>query len=88
MALVNLIYRRLRGHDGIGGGDAKLVAVAGAWTGPVGVVAVLLWSTVMALVAAAGAALMGWRPSRNTRLPFGPFLGIAIWITWLFGPLQ
>ena len=26
-------YRRLRGWDGLGGGDAKLVAAAGAWCG-------------------------------------------------------
>jgi prepilin signal peptidase PulO-like enzyme (type II secretory pathway) len=24
----------------------------------------------------------------NTRIAFGPYLAVAIWITWIYGPLQ
>ncbi len=88
LAAANFIYRAIRGHDGIGGGDAKLLAAAGAWTGPEGALAVLLVSTLLALAAFAASALFGHMPERQTRLPFGPFLGLAFWVTWLFGPLQ
>ncbi len=88
LAGANFIYRAIRGHDGIGGGDAKLLAAAGAWTGPEGALAVLLLSTLFALAAFATSALLGRMPKPQTRLPFGPFLGLAFWITWLFGPLQ
>lgn len=87
IAISNALYHSLRGKDGIGGGDAKLLMAAGAWTGPAGVVGVLLVSTLMALAAFAAAALLGWRIDRETRLPFGPFLCFALWMTWLFGPV-
>lgn len=84
----NFLYLTLRGQDGIGGGDAKLLAAAGAWTGPEGALSILLMATLLALAAVAASAVLGQRPDRQTRLPFGPFLGLALWITWLFGPLQ
>lgn len=87
IALTNALYHRVRGKDGIGGGDAKLLMAAGAWTGPAGVVAVLLVSALTALTVFATIALLGWRINADTRLPFGPFLCFALWITWLFGPL-
>ncbi len=87
IALTNAIYHSFRGIDGIGGGDAKLLMAAGAWTGPSGVVTVLFGSTLAALAVSAAAALLGWRINRETRLPFGPFLCFALWMTWLFGPV-
>jgi prepilin signal peptidase PulO-like enzyme (type II secretory pathway) len=32
-------------------------------------------------------ALMGHRLRRDSALPFGPFLALAAWLVWLFGPL-
>ncbi len=87
IALANALYHRVRGMDGIGGGDAKLLMAAGAWTGPAGVAAVLFISTLTALAVFAAAAALGWRIGRETRLPFGPFLCFALWMTWLFGPV-
>ncbi len=37
------IYRRVRGRDGLGGGDPFLFAGAGAWVGWMGLPSVLLW---------------------------------------------
>ena len=85
--LANALYNSIRGMDGIGGGDAKLLMAAGAWTGPAGVVGVVFVSTLTALAVFAGAALLGWQIGRETRLPFGPFLCFALWVTWLFGSL-
>lgn len=88
LAATNALYRLARGRDGIGGGDAKLLAAAGAWTGIAGVVATLLWATLIALLMFVGLAIMGRRIGLQSALPFGPFLALALWITWLFGPLQ
>lgn len=79
-------YRYVRGRAGLGLGDAKLLAASGAWLGAEALPTVLLWSTGSALVcvlfATRDATLSG-----TSRLPFGPFLGFATWLVWLYGPL-
>ncbi len=77
-------YRYFRGRDGLGLGDVKLAAVAGAW---------LEWTTIFvmielaALVALGAYVLNGIIRKRRLRgtafLPFGLFLAPAIWIGWL-----
>lgn len=79
-------YRRLRGREGLGQGDAKLFAVAGAWLGLTALPQVILLAAATALLAVAVLGLSGTRLRAHTALPFGPFLGLAIWLIWLFGP--
>ena len=77
-------YRAWRGLDGLGLGDVKLAAVAGA---------LLDWTTLPIVVEIAALSALGvvavmhvWlkRPlRRTTRLPFGLFLAPAIWVGWL-----
>jgi leader peptidase (prepilin peptidase)/N-methyltransferase len=80
-------YQRYRGREGLGQGDAKLFAAAGAWLGLAALPQVILLAAVAALVTAAALGLAGTRLRARTALPFGPFLGLATWLTWLFGPL-
>ncbi len=81
------VYRRWRGHDGLGLGDAKLMAAAGAWTGLEALPSVVLWACGLALGALLVARLRGLDLTRRTAIPFGPFLALGIWIVWLMGPL-
>ena len=77
-------YFRIRERHGLGLGDVKLAAVAGAW---------LDWMMIpIALELAVLAALTGYvvrqfvlgrSISLKSRLPFGVFLAPAIWICWL-----
>jgi leader peptidase (prepilin peptidase)/N-methyltransferase len=71
-------YRTARGEDGLGGGDVKLLAAAGAWVGIDQVFVVLLLSSVSALLF----ALATGRVSKNAALPFGPFIAAATWSIW------
>jgi leader peptidase (prepilin peptidase) / N-methyltransferase len=87
LAGVGWAYRRWRGREGLGQGDAKLFAATGAWVGISGLPSVLLVAAGSALLAAAGLNLAGWRLGRHSALPFGPFLAVAAWAIWLFGPL-
>jgi leader peptidase (prepilin peptidase) / N-methyltransferase len=87
LRLVGSVYLRLRGREGLGQGDAKLFAAAGAWLGALALPQVILVAAVVALAAAAGLRLVGARIGAQTALPFGPFLALAIWALWLFGPL-
>lgn len=77
-------YARLRGREGIGLGDVKLAAVAGAWLDWL----VMPLAIEIAAVSALGAYLvlhvLRRRAMRATaRLPFGLFFAPAIWIGWL-----
>lgn len=80
------IYERTRGQAGLGLGDAKLFAAAGAWTGFEGLASVLLLASLTALVWAGFCAVRGQAVSRRTRVPFGPFLAFGLWWVWLYGP--
>lgn len=81
---LQILYRRIRGREGIGLGDVKLAGVAGVWLDwwmiPVAV-------EIAALAALAAYALRRLSKSRHvrstTRLPFGLFFAPAIWLGWL-----
>lgn len=85
--LVAYVYRKVRGRDGLGAGDAKLLAAAGAWVGASGLPQVILFAAVAGLVAAACLRLAGVRLGAASALPFGPFLALATWLVWLLPAL-
>jgi leader peptidase (prepilin peptidase)/N-methyltransferase len=85
--LLARVYRRLRGREGLGGGDPFLLAAGGAWIGWIGLPSVLLWAALSGLSVTAARFLTGRAVSGADRLPFGVFLAVGIWLTWLLGPL-
>lgn len=82
-AAIIVAYRAWRGRDGMGWGDATLLAVGGAWTGWAGLPGTVL---VAGLAGLAGALAAGIRRP-DAAVPFGPALAFGIWVTWLHGPL-
>jgi leader peptidase (prepilin peptidase)/N-methyltransferase len=81
-AAIASAYRRLRGREGLGGGDSKLFAAAGAWVGWAALPLVLLVAAAGGLVAAL--LLHSRKPDMLVqRLPFGVFLAPAIWTVYL-----
>ena len=83
-----IFYRRWRGRDGLGLGDIKLAAVAGAWLGWVTIFAAIELATLSALGAYFINARFRKRPLKATDfLPFGLFLAPAIWVGWLIDAL-
>lgn len=81
------IYRRLRGRDGLGGGDPRLFAAIGAWVGWMGLPTVLLWACGLGLSLVAARLALRKPVAGRDQLPFGVFLAIGVWLTWLYGPL-
>jgi leader peptidase (prepilin peptidase) / N-methyltransferase len=76
-------YFYWRDREGLGLGDVKLGAVAGAWTGFQGMTNVLLLGCILAITYIV--AMMLWQRrvlSGATAMPFGVFLAPAIWIVW------
>jgi leader peptidase (prepilin peptidase)/N-methyltransferase len=81
---VNLLYKAVRGIDGMGMGDAKMLAMVGAAMGWKAVLPVLFLASMVG--ALFGVTMMirssdGWQ----TQLPFGVFLGLAIVALLFFG---
>jgi leader peptidase (prepilin peptidase)/N-methyltransferase len=87
LAGIGWAYLYVRGRPGLGLGDAKLLAAAGAWLGAATLPTVLLWATGSALACILLAGARGSPLSGATRLPFGPFLAFGFWLVWLYGPL-
>ena len=81
---VALAYRALRGRDGLGEGDAKLLAALGAWTGLAGLAPTILGAALAGLAAALLLRLRGQAVSAATAIPFGPCLALAGWIVRLY----
>lgn len=75
---VTICYRWLRGRDGLGLGDAKLLGAIGAWLGWQALPLVLLVASVAGLLWALLLHLRGKAIDGATRLPFGTFLCLAV----------
>lgn len=84
---LNLAWRALRGQDGLGWGDAKLLAAGGAWAGWAGLGGILFIAAVAALAFVLILRLRGRTVTADMALPFGPALALGIWLTLLHGPL-
>ena len=84
--LLAFAYRRVRGRDGLGGGDPFLLAAGGAWVGWMGLPSVLLWAVAAGLCLVLTRAAMRKPVTAPDRLAFGVCLAIGIWMTWILGP--
>ncbi len=78
------LYFRLRGVEGMGMGDVKMLAMIGAFLGWRQVIVVLFLSSFAgAVIGLALIALAG--RSKQTKLPFGTFLALAAFAASLVG---
>jgi leader peptidase (prepilin peptidase)/N-methyltransferase len=81
--LVGRTYRRLRGREGLGGGDPKLFGAIGLWLGWRLLPAVLLLASLVGL-GAVGWRLATRRPVTGAdAMPLGTLLGLAAYPAWL-----
>jgi leader peptidase (prepilin peptidase)/N-methyltransferase len=86
-AAIRWLYRRLRGREGLGLGDAKLLAAAGAWVTWNGLPSIVLFGAAAGLVLALIMSRRGERLALDLQLPFGPVLCLGTWLVWLYGPI-
>jgi leader peptidase (prepilin peptidase) / N-methyltransferase len=81
---LRVLYRRIRGREGIGLGDVKLAGVAGVWLDWWMVAVAIEVAALAALAIYAMRLLYGGGSIRSmTKLPFGLFFAPAIWLGWL-----
>jgi len=77
------VFKRVTGKEGMGYGDFKLFAVAGAWLGWLALPVVILVASFSGAVV--GLSLIALkRHDQQTPIPFGPFLcaGILVALLW------
>lgn len=75
--LIGWAYRRLRGHEGLGGGDAKLLGAIGLCVGWKPLPFIVLGAAILGLIAAIILKLTGRSVDRHTRLPLGSLLVLS-----------
>jgi leader peptidase (prepilin peptidase)/N-methyltransferase len=76
--LLRRLYFAFRNFQGVGLGDVKLLAAAGTWVGIAGLPLLLLVAASTALASAGIMQLSGSKLTRQSSLPFGPFLAIGL----------
>lgn len=74
-------WRAARGQEGLGLGDAKLLAAAGAWVGPTGLPLVLMLGAASGLATALAVRAITGRVPRV--IAFGPHLALGFWVAWM-----
>ncbi len=86
--LVEVAYRKLRGIDGLGRGDAKLLGAIGMWVGLQGIPPVLLVASLGGIMSVVVSAAVRRQPlSGQTVIAFGPWIALGGYAVWLAGPL-
>ena len=82
--LIRKVYFGLRGRQGLGLGDVKLVAAAGLWLGPIAFASTIVCAACAGLLFAVARS---WRKRRALRwtaaLPFATLFAPALWCIWL-----
>lgn len=76
-------YRLLRGRDGLGLGDAKLLGALGAWLGWQALPFLLLIAALIGLMTAIGARLAGRAVTATTQVPLGTCMALAALPAWV-----
>jgi leader peptidase (prepilin peptidase)/N-methyltransferase len=81
-------YRLIRGKEGMGAGDFKLLAALGAWMGWQAIPSIILLASAVGAIV--GIALIVFRQhDREVPIPFGPYLaGGGITALFFGGPLS
>ncbi|MGJ8668506.1 MAG: prepilin peptidase [Oceanococcus sp.] len=77
-------FKLLTGKEGMGYGDFKLLAALGAWMGWQQLPWVILASSAVGAIFGIGMMLTK-RLSQGQAMPFGPYLAIAGWLSFLYG---
>lgn len=82
--LVSEAYFRLRGREGMGLGDVKMMLMAGAFLGVKRTLLTILVGSVLGSVLGL-AVILARRQDADYELPFGTFLGMAALLVVFFG---
>lgn len=83
-SMIAYVFIKIRGIDGMGIGDVKLLAMLGAFFGIKGVLFIIFVSSVIGTVSGLLIMIQSRSFTLQQKIPFGPFLSIAamIYVFW------
>ena len=81
---IGAAYKALRGREGLGAGDPKLLGAIGLWLGWAMLPAVLLLAALTGLAVVLAGMIRGRAARLDDKVPFGALLAIAAYPAWLF----
>lgn len=87
LQLIRSGYRRMRGRDGLGGGDPKLLGAIGLWVGWQPLAIVMLLASLTGLAIAVLMHLRGEPVTGTKRMPLGALIAAVTWPIWVWSEL-
>ena len=82
--LIAWAYKRVRGRDGLGAGDPKLLGAIGCWLGWQALPLVLVGASGIGLIAVVLMRLRGQAIAATTRMPLGALMAVAAFPLWIW----
>jgi leader peptidase (prepilin peptidase) / N-methyltransferase len=80
---ISWLYRRVRGRNGMGGGDPKLLGAIGCWLGWQALSYVLIGASMIGLIATLAMLMRGKGVTATTRLPLGALMAVTAFPLWI-----
>lgn len=87
-AAIGTAFYRLRHREGLGLGDAKLLAAAGAWTGWQYLPEIVLVAAVGGLVQVSLTTVLARGKAKDPSLAFGPWLAAGFFLCWMMSSFE
>ena len=84
LVIVARLYRIIRGRDGLGGGDPKMLGGIGCWLGWSALPLVILGASLVGILVAISWQLRGKSVAADSPLPFGSLMAVAAFPVWLY----
>ncbi|MEO9601011.1 A24 family peptidase [Parasphingorhabdus sp.] len=84
LAIVAGLYRYVRGREGLGGGDPKMLAGIGCWLGWQTLPLVILGASFVGLLVALSWQVRGKIMTADSLLPLGSLMAVVAFPLWLY----
>jgi leader peptidase (prepilin peptidase)/N-methyltransferase len=82
LMLINTIFYKIKGYDGLGQGDVELMGCIAAWLGLLGAWFTLMIGSTIGVISCL--LYMLWTRKTVSMIPFGPFLALGSLIFMIF----
>ena len=83
LIILALAYRAIRGREGLGGGDPKMLGAIGCWLGWQALPLVLLGAAIVGFISVIARRISGRSVDAETRLPLGSLMAVSAFPLWL-----